>query len=91
MSVKMKYRIKDIPNIWYTECLLESKVLLSAAYDLADKRLYLKYIKDEQWFLYENVPAKWWRDFTMAEDKDAFVKATRKEALKEKSRIILLI
>lgn len=91
MSVKMKTRIQDIPNIWYMPTLDTSEVLLSAAYDIKQRRLYLKYIKDEEWFLYENVPAKWFREFTEREDKDTFVRSTRKEVLKEKSKIISLI
>lgn len=91
MSVKIKTRIQDIPNIWYTAVVGESKVVRSAAYDLSERRLFLRYHKEDQWFLYENVPSKWWRDFTLAEDKDTFVRQTRKETLKEKSRVLLLI
>lgn len=95
MSVKIKTDIRNIPNIWYMECPDESELLLSAAYDLSEKRLFLLYApkndKSEQWFLYEEVPSKWWRDFTMASDKDAFVRETRKKDLVNKHRVHLLI
>jgi len=91
VSVKLKTEIRDIPNIWYMEAPDESEVIHSAAYDLSEKRLFLQYVKAAQWFLYEDVPSKWWRDFTLAADKDAFIKATRKKDLVNKHRVNLLI
>lgn len=91
MSVKLKTRIQDMPNIWYMPTMDGSDVLLSAAYIIEEKRLFLRYVEGEQWFLYENVPAAWFRDFTLAKDKDAYVKATRKEVLTAKSKVHMLI
>lgn len=91
MSVKSKTKVEDIPNIWYMKRLMDSDVMSEAAYDIATKRLFIKYTKTGDWFLYENVSAKWWRDFTLADRKDDFVKSSRKEVLTEKSKLLLLI